>query len=105
MIYLLVIGVVALVVVVVGKVVQHKRDYPDLSLYIAMLNTAMIPLRLFGLGIFKHGDRINLEVAMKDAMKETGLSESSSSPFSFSLTHSPCLSLCLSSFYFFFFLR
>jgi hypothetical protein len=55
-------------------VYQHMRKYPDLGFYVAVINTVLVPFRIFRLGIFRDGDKVNLDVAMKIAMKETGLS-------------------------------
>lgn len=56
-------------------VYQHMRKYPDLGFYVAVINTVLVPFRIFRLGIFRDGDKVNLDVAMKIAMKETGLND------------------------------
>lgn len=56
-------------------VVRRTKKYPDLGLYVAIVNTVLLPMRLFSLGPFKYGDRLDFNGAMKEAMTETGLSK------------------------------
>ena len=68
-------SVVAIFFWFVVTVVRRTKKYPDLGLYVAIVNTVLLPMRLFHLGPFKYGDRLNYSGAMKEAMLETGLGQ------------------------------
>jgi hypothetical protein len=61
-------------VVVLIKIIAQTAKYPEKGVWVAVLDTLFIPLRLLRIGPFKDG-KISLDVIMKSVMKETKLSD------------------------------
>jgi hypothetical protein len=71
---IILIGVVVPALVFLFFVLQRYSKYPEKSLFNSFLNIALSPLRVLRYGPFKQG-KINLDKAMKYAMRKTKLND------------------------------